>query len=235
MRQRMLVCKVLGAIGLVGLCAPAFGQLPECTIDFEGACPNLDECGAAFVGGDGCIFAGLANCYSSGEFSYGVSPGTPLTITLLADLNTLDVFFVQQGNAISGQMRFFDAVVDGNEVDTPLATNGNCLLGTMPPLQTKSFSTGVRRIEVTATSGTLWIDDFRMNPPPSCAGVDFCSGQGLCVAPDTCECDPGFAGADCSLVDVPTVSHWGLIAMTLLLVTAGTMALRKRGSALRVH
>lgn len=235
MGRRMLVCKVVGVIGLAALCTPVLGQLPECTIDFEGACPNLDECGAAFVGGDGCIFAGLTNCYSSGEFSYGVSPGTPLTITLSDDLDALDVFFVHQGSTSSGEMRFFDATVGGNEVGAPLTTNGNCALGAMPPFQTRSFSTGIRRIEVTAASGTLWIDDFRVNPPPSCAGVGFCSGHGACVAPDVCDCDPGFTGVDCSQEIVPTVSHWGLSAMTLLLLTAGTMALRKRGLALRVR
>ena len=62
-------------------------------------------------------------------------------------------------------MRFFDAVVGGNQVGAPLLTNGDCLPG-MPPNQTVSFSSNVRRMEVTAVGGPLdavWIDDFRVN------------------------------------------------------------------------
>lgn len=32
-----------------------------------------------------------------------------------------------------------------------------------------------------------------------CLGTDYCSGHGLCVEVDTCDCDPGWQGADCSI------------------------------------
>ncbi len=123
-------------------------------------------CGAEFAGGNGCAFEALQFCYSSGVFSYKTLPGVPLTITLSGDLNTLEVFFVHQTGS-SGTMRFFDAIVGGTEILPPLVTNGNCLL-LMPTKQFITFSTPVRRIEVTATGGPLnsvWIDDFRVNAP----------------------------------------------------------------------
>ena len=153
--------------------------LPDCTIDFEVTCPNAVElCGATFNGGFGCVFAGLANCYSSGLQSYGVTAATPLTIMLSGDLTSLQVFFANQGVAL-GTMRFFDAVVGGNEVAPPMPTNGDCLAIMMPPLQLVSFSNCVRRIEVTATGGTVWIDDFRVNPLPP-----FPDCNGNCTADD---------------------------------------------------
>ena len=120
-------------------------------------------------GGDGCLFEGLEFCYSSGFFAYKVTPAAPLTITLSGNLTSLELFFSHQG-AASGEMRFFDAVVGGNEVGTPLATNGDCLVA-MPPMQLLSFPTPVRRIEVTASGGrfdAVWIDDFHVNPVPPC-------------------------------------------------------------------
>ncbi len=152
----------MGILGSTG--AALAGQLPDCTIDFEAECPDAAPiCGASFSGGNSCVFKGLESCYSSGLFSYKITSASPLTITLSADLITLDVFFVAQG-AVSGEMRFFDAEVGGNEVLPPLSTNGDCLLG-MPDMQLVGFATPVRRIEVTATGGTIWIDDFRTNPP----------------------------------------------------------------------
>lgn len=143
--------------------------LPDCTIDFEGACPNAGaQCGASFSGGGGCIFAGLPFCYSSGLRSYQVTQASPVTITLSDSISRLDVFFSEQGTA-AGAMRFFDAVAGGNEVGSPLITNGNCL-SFMPDMQLVSFLAPVRRIEVevTSASGTVWIDDLRLNPPNAC-------------------------------------------------------------------
>ena len=120
---------VVGVAGLI-LGSSAFaGPLPDCTIDFEIMCPavGVPVCGAQFSGGNGCVFEGLAFCYSSGVFSYKTLPGVPLTITLSGDLNTLEVFFTHQTGS-SGTMRFFDAIVGGNEILPPLVTNGNCLL-----------------------------------------------------------------------------------------------------------
>ena len=57
-------------------------------------------------------------------------------------------------------MRFFDA--DNLEVDSPITTNGDCLL-LMPPCQNVVFSRPVRKIKVTAAGGTIWIDDLVLN------------------------------------------------------------------------
>lgn len=132
--------------------------LLPCTINFEAACPDAQEiCGASFAGGGSCFFAGKAFCYSSGLFSYLVEPVSPVTITLSADLIELQVFFAHVGAGASGEMRFFNAADD--EIGMPIQTNGDCL-AFMPALQTQVFAEGVRRIEVTATGGRVYIDDF---------------------------------------------------------------------------
>ncbi|MCH7704894.1 MAG: hypothetical protein IIB61_07270 [Planctomycetes bacterium] len=166
--RHMFLCQSLAvALVLVLATSPAVGQLlPDCTIDFEFDCPDAAPvCGADFDGGQTCIFAGLPFCYSSGFFSYGVTDATPLTIQLSGDMTSLDVFFASQGPGPVGEMRFFDAPVGGNEVGLPLTTNGDCLL-LMPAMQLVSFDAPVRRVEVTVTGGTVWIDDFRVNPLP---------------------------------------------------------------------
>ncbi len=132
--------------------------LPACTITFDVGCPNAGEmCGAFFDGGGGCEFAGLLFCYSTGLFSYRVDDANPLTIELSNDLIELEVFFAHVGGAASGEMRFFNGC--GEEVGTPLETNGNCLLF-MPDPQSQVFDDGVRTIEVTATGGVVYIDTF---------------------------------------------------------------------------
>ncbi len=159
----------LGGLAGLALCSVAAGgTLPECTIDFEATCPDAATvCGASFSGGNSCAFELLMFCYSSGFFSYKVTPISPLRITLGDDLVSLELFFTHQGGAASGEMRFFDSPVGGSEVGSPLMTNGDCLV-VMHPLQTVSFCTPVRRIEVTATGGAVWIDDFHVNPPDPC-------------------------------------------------------------------
>ena len=143
----------------------------ECTIDFEGTCPDfVPVCGASFSGGDGCLFEGLEFCYSSGFFAYKVTPAAPLTITLSGNLTSLELFFSHQGVGASGTMHFFDAEVGGNEVGIPLATTGDCNV-VMPPVQLLSFPTPVRRIDVSASGGpfdAVWIDDFHVNPVQPC-------------------------------------------------------------------
>ena len=213
MHRRNVLRVSAGIMGILGSTGAALaGQLPDCTIDFEAGCPDgAPICGASFSGGNSCAFEGLEFCYSSGFFSYKITPGFPLTITLSADLIALDVFFVAEG-AVSGEMRFFDAEVGGNEVLPPLSTNGDCLLG-MPDMQLVGFATPVRRIEVTATGGTIWIDDFRTNPPVcgdgACEGnedscncpqdcPDTCCGDGACEgAEDSCNCSADCPGTCC--------------------------------------
>ncbi|MHC5114705.1 MAG: hypothetical protein ACYTGP_09785 [Planctomycetota bacterium] len=150
------------AILAAALALPARGDLPFCSISFEtGDCPP--QCGATFTGGLGCLFEGLAFCYSGGLFSYKVNDANPLTITFSDDVNAIRTFWAHQGPTASGTMTFFDAVVGGNQVGSGLPTNGNCL-ALMPPTQTVNFTTPVRRIEVTSSGGVSWIDDFQVNP-----------------------------------------------------------------------
>ena len=141
-----------------------------CTINFDGACPDAQEiCGASFIGGGGCEFANLFFCYSSGIFSYRIDDANPLTIELSNNLIELNVFFANVG-AASGEMRFFNSC--GEEVGDTLFTNGNCLLF-MPPLQSQVFEDGVRTIEVTATGGVVYIDDFTVTLEQVPAPADF--------------------------------------------------------------
>ena len=164
MRMQMKAAVGVFIVGFSVFSISARAQLPNCTIDFDGTCPTVSEvCGATFADGLGCVTAALAFCYSSGLFGYGVdNVAPPLTITLSEGMNDLRVFFSGAGGA-TGEMRFFDAEVDGNEVGSPLTTNGDCLLA-MPALQVLAFDTPVRRVEVTATDGNVWIDDFNINP-----------------------------------------------------------------------
>ncbi|MFQ5412838.1 MAG: PQQ-dependent sugar dehydrogenase [Phycisphaerae bacterium] len=193
----VLVC---AAYALAG--AQAIGQpLPgPCTINFETVCPNVTTvCGADFTGGGGCIFAMLPNCYFSGIKSYKVTSATPLTIDLNGDLLKLRVFFAGQ-DAGTGLMRFFNAA--GAQVNT-LSTNGSCPT-TMPPLQDITLSEPVRSIEVTAT-GTVWIDDFTVNPGVCGNGTlepgEACDDGNL-INGDCCDAncmtEPGPCGACCT-------------------------------------
>ncbi len=135
--------------------------LPPCTIEFDTACPNADEiCGALFTGGSGCVIDFLPFCYSSGLFSYRIDPGSLLTISLSGDLVSLEVFFANITGS-SGEMHFFNA--DEVEIGTPLVTNGECEVF-MPKIQSRVFDEPVRFIEVSATGGRVYIDDFSINP-----------------------------------------------------------------------
>ena len=135
--------------------------LPPCTIDFDGACPDQGElCGAIFTGGSSCVIDFLPFCYSSGVFSYRIDPGSPLTISLSGDLVSLEVFFANVTGS-SGEMHFFNA--DKIEIGTPMDTNGECD-EFMPKIQSRVFDEPVRFIEVSATGGQVYIDDFSINP-----------------------------------------------------------------------
>ena len=157
----------LGVMGLLITAATFTPQasggdcpLAECTLEFDNACPDIEElCGATFVGGTGCVVDFLPFCYSSGEFSYRIDPGLDLTILLSGDVLELEVFFANVEGS-SGEMRFFNA--RDKEIGTPIPTNGDCGIG-MPPFQDRTFAEGVRRIEVTATGGQVYIDTFHIN------------------------------------------------------------------------
>lgn len=63
-----------------------------------------------------------------------------------------------------------------------------------------------------------------------CGGVNDCSGNGVCVGPDTCACDAGWTGADCSqsTQPAPALAPAGMAAMSLGLIIAGGWAIRRR-------
>ena len=149
-----------GTIAYAGTGCP----LPPCTIDFEPpSCPNQGEiCGALFTDRDGlgCVIDFLPFCYSSGLFSYRIDPASPLTISLSGDLVSLEVFFANVTGS-SGEMHFFNA--DNVEIGKPMDTNGECELF-MPKIQSRVFDEPVRFIEVSATGGQVYIDDFSINP-----------------------------------------------------------------------
>ncbi|MEE9293479.1 MAG: DUF4215 domain-containing protein [Phycisphaerae bacterium] len=182
---------------------PAVPPLPgPCNITFDGTCPNMTPlCGADFVGSGGCIFAMLTNCYSSGLRSFKVTAAMPLTINLSGDLLKLRVFFAGQGLG-TGTMTFFD--ISAVQVDSPISTNGNCLVLPMPQKQLVTFSRAVRKIEVIA-SGTVWIDDFTVNPDvcgngtveagEQCDDGNLDNGDG-CAATCTDECGDGIQDTD---------------------------------------
>ncbi len=200
-----------------------------CLIDFELACPDAPGgvCGATFIGSGGCDFAGLGLCYSSGFFSFLINDANPLTIELSDDLIELEVFFANVGLA-SGEMRFFNS--RGEVVGDTLFTNGNCLL-IMPPLQSQVFKDGVRTIEVTATGGVVYIDDFTSTlqqapggPPDFDADCDvgaFDLAQllgtwGPCAEP----CEPGDPGGTCP-ADLDGNCDVGAFDLALLLGSWG--------------
>ena len=143
-----------------GRACPPGNPLSFCTETFDLTCPSINPvCGANFNNGLGCLREFKAFCYDSGIFSYKVTVAAPLEIIFDDDLTSLTVFLVHE-NVASGTMRFFDA--DNLEVDSPLMSNGNCLMF-MPPRQTLNFSRPVRRATVTAVSGVVWLDTFTVN------------------------------------------------------------------------
>ena len=76
------------------------------------------------------------------------------------DLVSLEVFFANVTGS-SGEMHFFNA--DNVEIGKPMDTNGECELF-MPKIQSRVFDEPVRFIEVSATGGRVYIDDFSINP-----------------------------------------------------------------------
>lgn len=208
------VCLALPLPGVLG------DLLPECTIDFDGPCPNAGSiCGASFEGGEGCLFEGLADCYSTGLQAYKVTPDAPLTVLFDADVISIDVFFAHVTGA-SGTMRFFNT--EGQEVDEPLTTNGDCF-EFMPAQQEVVFSETIASMEITAIGGDVWIDTLTVNPvipmtPGDLNGdgiVDvedlfiLLSEWGKCANPEDCPADLN----DDGIVNVEDLfillSHWG--------------------------
>ncbi len=157
MKLRLVLAPV---IALLLHATSGFAQ--TCTINFDGVCPNSSSlCGATFSGGLGCVVAGLPFCYDTGSRAYRANGGNPVTAAVPNGISAIVVFFAHTGSA-SGTMRFFDAVSGGNMVGTPITTNGNCGAA-MPPRQSRTFSSAVRRIEVSVSgSGDVWIDSMSL-------------------------------------------------------------------------
>jgi hypothetical protein len=67
-----------------------------------------------------------------------------------------------------------------------------------------------------------------------CNGAEFCVSNACTSGPDAClpgqTCDEGTD--ECLGQGIPTVSQWGMLAMALLVLTAGTLVLMRRGSIL---
>ncbi len=61
-----------------------------------------------------------------------------------------------------------------------------------------------------------------------CGPCEPICGDGACSESENeCNC-PSDCGTECVVSPVPTVSEWGLIVMTLLLLTAGTIVFGRR-------
>lgn len=55
-----------------------------------------------------------------------------------------------------------------------------------------------------------------------------CFGNGTCVAPDTCVCFEGYDAASFCSIAIPAVSNWGVLILSLLMLTAATVIIRDR-------
>ena len=135
--------------------------LPSCLIDFDppNSCPDVVEtCGALFSGGLGCQSSAM--CANTN--GYNLDFASPTVITFSGDVEKITVTF--SGFFGTAQMYFYDEF--GVPVDTPLATNADCLFDPIAP-QTVVFSRPVRIAEVYMSPGSVaaWIDDFWINPP----------------------------------------------------------------------
>jgi hypothetical protein len=125
-------------------------------MDTEGTgCPNVRAiCGTEFLGGDGCLVEGKANCYDSGFEAYKLTDATPVSISFTPGIAALEVFFAHEGTA-TGTLRFVDA--SGATVRAALFSNGDCL-EFMPDTQTAAFGSPVHEIQASVTGGVAWID-----------------------------------------------------------------------------
>jgi hypothetical protein len=139
------------------------GLAQPCTIKFDDiTCPGT-ECAATFMGGTGCQSASAPLCYTSESMAYRVDANNPLTITLSTGIVEIDVFFAHRAGS-TGTMTFFDAVVGGNPVGTPINT-ADCGAPPKPDNVNQVFSTAIRRIQVDVTGGgDVWIDDLTLTP-----------------------------------------------------------------------
>lgn len=142
-------------------------QAQTCTIDFE-TCPaeaqGVEVCGATFSGGS-CVAINpngpMPNCAVMGMRVWSSST-TRTVITIPTGTLDIEVFFAHTGDStLTRVMTFWDAVSGGNEVGTPMITNGACDGDSILPLQSRTFSRPVHRIEIEASgdgSVTGWID-----------------------------------------------------------------------------
>jgi hypothetical protein len=146
-------------------CDAAPAALADCTIDFDGSCPDVvaGECGAIFVSNGGCETPDVAQCVDATDGFRGIDNGgatNRIDIFLTGELDSLDTFLAPfQGT--SATMQFF--ALDGALVGTPLAIGADCQ-GTAAIISTADLGAGaVRRIQVDGDAD-IFIDGFRTNP-----------------------------------------------------------------------
>ena len=169
----------LCGLSLSFVVAPATAApLPECTIDFDGVCPDAQSvCGATFTGGQGCERADVLQqdlCVVA-DLGYhlladvvdGDVVADTATIEFSGDVTALQIFFATHGS--SGEIRFFDA--EGIEVGDALRSL-HCR-SSHPDASILSFATPVRSMQVVADGAfaSAWIDDLVVNPSTVAAGA----------------------------------------------------------------
>lgn len=73
--------------------------------------------------------------------------------------------------------------------------------------------------------GPIFMADNMNVTAVDCSGVNNCSGHGVCLAPNTCQCDLGWSGPGCAVTGVPAVSTWGAILLAMALMIAATLVI----------
>jgi len=76
--------------------------------------------------------------------------------------------------------------------------------------------------------GSIFMADNMIVTAIDCSGVNNCSGHGVCVATNACQCDPGWSGPNCTITGVPATSTWGAILLGLALTVAATLVIARR-------
>ena len=139
--------------------------LPACLLEFPSSeCPTATDavCGAFFDGGDGCVSAGLIDCYATGTHAYRVPIGGTLEITFEDGVNEVEFHFAHEGVTAEGEITFYD---ENDNVVGQLETGGDCLLARPDKVSNEEdFFPYAVRATVTASGGSVWIDEFWINP-----------------------------------------------------------------------
>ncbi|MFQ5494724.1 MAG: IPTL-CTERM sorting domain-containing protein [Phycisphaerae bacterium] len=92
-------------------------------------------------------------------------------------------------------------------------------------------------LQTTRVDGTITVTSEPCTVDADCDDGLFCNGTETCVlqfcVPGFAPCEPGQvcdeAAGDCAGEPIPTLSQWGLVALALLVMTAGTVVIGRRG------